>query len=114
MQTSIRQLVQDIQGEIAKGNLMPQRAAELLVNLSALLGNIAEEITQRDYEYNLVLLQFLDNETKANRAKIKAEVSKEYLAKRRAYNTRDLAIELIRSLKYFLRAQEQEMREAKY
>ena len=93
---------------------MPGRAAELLIQLSALLGNCTEEITQRDYEYNLVLLQFLDNEAKANRAKIKAEVSKEYLAKRRAYNTRDLAIELIRSLKYFLRANEQEMREAKY
>jgi hypothetical protein len=107
-------MVGEIQGEIAKGNLMPARAAELLTQLSALLGNISEEITQCDYEYNLVLLQFLENEAKANRAKIKAEVSKEYLAKRRAYNTRDLAIELIRSLKYFLRAQEQEMREARY
>lgn len=111
---TIRQMVGEIQGEIAKGNLMPARAAELLTQLSALLGNISEEITQCDYEYNLVLLQFLENEAKANRAKIKAEVSKEYLAKRRAYNTRDLAIELIRSLKYFLRAQEQEMREARY
>jgi hypothetical protein len=107
-------MVGEIQGEIAKGNLMPARAAELLTQLSALLGNISEEITQCDYEYNLVLLQFLENEAKANRAKIKAEVSKEYLAKRRAYNTRDLAIELIRSLKYFLRAQEQEMREGRY
>ena len=107
-------MVSDIQGEIARGNLMPARAAEILTELSALLGNISEEITQRDYEYNLVLLQFLENEAKANRAKIKAEVSKEYLAKRRAYNTRDLAIELIRSLKYFLRASEQEYKEASY
>ena len=107
-------MVSDIQGEIAKGNLLPVRAAELLTELSALLGNISEEITQRDYEYNLVLLQFLETEAKANRAKIKAEVSKEYLAKRRAYNTRDLAIELIRSLKFFLKAQEQEYREGRY
>ena len=73
-----------------------------------------EEITKADYNYNLILLEFLDNEKKANRAKIRAEVSSEYLNKKRAYNTRDLAIELIRALKFFLREAEKEEREARY
>ena len=35
-----RNMVAEIQNEIAKGNLMPERASELLVQLAALLGNL--------------------------------------------------------------------------
>lgn len=107
---TIRERIQEIQNEIGKGNLTGPRAAELQSILSALIGNCNDEITQRDYEYNIVLLDFLDKEKKANRAKIKAEVSPEYRARITARNTKELVVELIRSLKYLIRSLEEEYR----
>jgi Tfp pilus assembly PilM family ATPase len=57
-------------------------------------------------------LEWYNKESKANRAKIQAEISPEYEAMRTARNTKDLAMEIIRSLKYFLRNSEDEYREA--
>ena len=110
--TTIREMVLERQSEIAKGNLTPSKASELLVELSALLGNCNEEITKRDIEYNKILLQWLETEAKASHAKIKAECTSEYLLKRQAHNTRELVVELIRSLKYFLRNSEEEYRQS--
>ena len=114
MPNSIRQMVQDIQNEVAKPDLQPDRAAELLVRLSALTGNISQEVLDKDMAYNQVLLFWLENEAKANRAKVHAECTPEYRAKIEARNTRELATEIIRALKYLLKSKEQEMREARY
>jgi hypothetical protein len=84
----------------------------MLTELSAVIGNCNDEITKRDMEYNKVLLEWYNKESKANRAKIQAEISPEYEAMRTARNTKDLAMEIIRSLKYFLRNSEDEFREA--
>lgn len=107
---TIRERVTDIQNEILAGNLTPARASEMMVELSAVFGNINDEIRTRDVEYNKVLLIYYESETKANRAKIKAETSPEYSAKRVARDTKELTVELIRSLKYFLRSAEEEYR----
>lgn len=108
MTKSIRQIVQDIQTELANGNLEPDRASEILVTLTAVLGNITDEILLRDVEYNKILLGLYDSEKTANRAKIKAEVSPEYIAKQEARNTKEKVIEMIRSLKYYLRTKQEE------
>lgn len=100
--------------EVANDDLQPDRAAEILKELSALIGNINDEIRMRDFEYNKVLLHEYDLEEKANRAKIKAETSDEYLAKRKAKDTKELTIEMIRSLKYFLKSKEEEMQASRY
>ena len=105
---SIRERIQKIQNEVGKGNLTGPRAAELQSILSSLIGNCNDEIAQRNYEYNVVLLDFLDKEEKANRAKIKAETSPEYRVKITARNTKELCIEMIRSLKYLIRSLEEE------
>jgi hypothetical protein len=110
--SSIREIIQSHQNEILKGNLVPSRAAEILNELSAVLGNLNDEITKRDIEYNKVLLVCYDKEETANRAKIQANITPEYESMRTARNTKELAVELIRSLKYYLRSSEQEMREA--
>lgn len=107
-------MVAEIQNEIAKGNLMPERASELLVQLAALLGNVNERILECDMSYNKVLLFWLENEAKANKAKIHAECTPEYRDKIEARNTKELTIELIRSLKYMLKAKEDEYRAGKY
>ena len=110
---TIREMIYDIQNEVAKGDLVSEVAADLLTKLSALMGNINDEIRKRDVEYSRVLLQWLETEEKANRAKIKAECSSEYLAKREARDLKELALEIIRSLKYYLRAKEDEWETSK-
>lgn len=91
-------------------DLLPDRAAQLLTKLTALMGNCNDEIREADVEYAGVLLKHLDSEEAANRAKIRAETTPEYLRKREARDTKELVIELVRSLKYFLKAKEEEMR----
>jgi hypothetical protein len=91
-------------------DLQPSRAAELLTKLTALLGNCNDEIREADHAYAVVLLQFLDANEAANRARIRAETSMPFVRKREARDTKELVIELVRSLKYFLKAKEEEMR----
>lgn len=109
---TIREHVQSFQSEIAGGNLAPQRAAEILTSLSALMGNILDEIQKREMEYNKFLLVCFDSEKKANRAKIVAEISPEYEAMRTAKNTLKVVEEMIRALKYLLRSLEEGYRQS--
>ena len=107
---TIRDMVKAMQVEIRDTDLQPSRAADLLTRLTALMGNVNDEIRIADQEYALCLLGHLQQEEKANRAKIQAEVSPQYQRKREARDTKELVIELVRSLKYFLKAKEEEMR----
>lgn len=102
-----------MQREIRDTDLQPDRAAELLVKLTALMGNTNDEIRQADQDYAMVLLKHLDGEEAANRAKIRAEISPEYQRKREARDTKELVVELVRSLKYLLKANEEAMRLAR-
>ncbi len=108
--TTVRDLVKAMQVEIRETDLQPSRAAELLAKLTALLGNCNDEIRVSDQAYALCLLGHLQQEEKANRARIQAEISPEYARKREARDTKELVVELVRSLKYLLRSAEEEMR----
>jgi hypothetical protein len=99
-----------MQREIRDTDLQPDRAAVLLTKLTALLGNCNDEIRLADHAYSVVLLRFLEADEAANRAKIRAETSTEYLRRQEARSTKELVVELVRSLKYLLKAQEEEMR----
>lgn len=107
---TIRDLITGYQNELAKGDLLPERAADILTELSALVGNCLEEIRKWDLAYNQKLLACYEQEEKANRAKIKAQVSEEYQNLRIAKDTYVLVTEMIKSLKYYLKAKEQEYR----
>lgn len=112
---TVRALVRSYQHEILQTpDLLPDRAAELLTKLAALLGNVLDEIREADAQYAAVLLGYLEMETKANRATIRAEISPEYQRKREARDTKELAVELARSLKYFLRAKADELQLARH
>lgn len=112
---TVRELVRAYQQEILKAeDLLPDRAAELLTKLTALIGNCNDEIREADAIYAGVLLGFLDSEAKANRAKIRAETSPEHKRKQEARDTKELVIELSRSLKYFLRAKAEELQLARH
>src|SRR5687768_3800454 len=106
---NVRALILERQSEVRNSSdLLLDRAAEILAELTALLGSINDEIRKRDVEYNLVLLHALESENKANRAKIKAQTTPEYIAMREARDTKEVCVELIRSLKYFLKAKQDE------
>ena len=107
---TVRDMIHDMQREVRDTDLQPDRASELLTRLSALLGNVNDEIREADMEYSCRLLMFLDSEEKANRAKIRAETTPEYSRKREARDVKELTLEMIRSLKYYLRAKEEELR----
>ncbi|HEX8030319.1 MAG TPA: hypothetical protein VF491_17715 [Vicinamibacterales bacterium] len=107
---SVRQMVSAIQVEMRSGDVLPARAREMLMTLTSLLGNCNTELTRAEGAYTAVLAKCLDEEKKANRAKIRAELSPEFTAKQEARNTLTLVVELIRSLKVILRSVEEEMR----
>lgn len=107
---TVREIVREMAVEIRTGELQPSRARYLLGRLSSLVGNCNDEIRVADGAYALVLLAHLDSTEAANRAKIRAETTPEYDRKRQARDTKELVVELIRSLKYILRSSEEEMR----
>jgi hypothetical protein len=112
-EVTIRGHVRMIQVEIRDTpDLLPDRASELLNRLSSLLGNINDQIREADLAYSNVLLVHLESEEKANRAKIRAETTPEFLKKSEARHTKELALQLIGSLKYYLRAKQEEYRYA--
>lgn len=110
---SVRDLVRAMQKEVRDTDLQPDRAAEILTKLSALFGNVNDEIRQADMDYHVVLLKHLDSEAKANRATIRAQTTSEYLRAREAKDTLKLVDEMTKSLKYFLKAKESEWRAAR-
>lgn len=110
---TVRDLVKGIQREVVSGELHPNRASQLLLQATALLGNCSEEIRTAEYDYAIVLLKHLDGEEAANRARIRAETSPEHMRKREARDTKEVLVEMIRSLKYMMRAAEEEMRLAR-
>lgn len=107
---TVREMVREYQREIRDTEMPPGRAADVLTKLTALLGNISDEIRQADAAYADVLLRELETSEKANRARIKAETTPEYQRKREARDLQELTKEMIGSLKYYLRSQEAEMR----
>ena len=110
---TIRDMVQAIQIEVRDTDILPQRAAELLMKATALVGNVNTEIREADAAFNQVLLTCLDGDEAANRARSRADVRPEEARRREARDTLTLLVEVIRSLKVFIKAQQEEMRLAR-
>lgn len=108
--TSIRERVKEIQKDLRDGALTPDMARESLVQLTALYGNVLDELREADADYKAVLLAHLNAETKANRARMHAEASPEYARVREADDCKKLVIEMVRSCKVYLRSLDEEMR----
>lgn len=105
--------VRKIQGELRDGALTPDLTRESLVQLTALLGNVADEQRAADAEFKLILLDAMRTESKANRARIVAETSPQYNRAREAKDTATLVQEMIRSCRAYLRSLDEEMRLAR-
>ena len=107
---SVREMVSAIAKEMRDSDLQPSRATELLAKTTALLGSCNAEIREAEFQYAQVLLGHLNADGPANKAKIRAEVTPEYQRKQQARDTKELVVEMTRSLKYLIRAAEEEMR----
>jgi hypothetical protein len=112
-QPSIRERVKKIQGELRDGALTPDLTRESLVMLTALLGNVHDEQRAADHEYKMVLLGAMRTESKANRARIAAEVTPQYQRAKEAQHTAELVVEMIRSCKVYLKSLDTEMQLAR-
>lgn len=111
MAESVRELVKGIQREMLSSiDITPDRASELLNQATSLLGNCNDELRAADQAYKQILLHCLRTAEKANRAKIEAETSPQYARWQEARDVKDLTVEMIRSLKVFIRSKQEEMR----
>jgi len=110
---SVRELIREIQVELRSGDVLPSRARELLMTLTSLYGNCVAEVTKTKAAYTAELARCLDTEKKANRAKIRAEMTPEFDAWQQAKDAETIALELTRSLKVVLKSIEEECRLAR-
>jgi len=109
---TIREQIKTLQEEV-KGDLETWRAAEILNELSALLGNVNEALIQRQMEYNLKLAELMEGETVA-KARVKADTTDEYRLLLEVKATRELTIEMMRAMKYTIKSRIEEFKEARY
>ena len=110
MPESVRLMIRKIQMEVRDRALLPVRGAELLTRLTALYGNVLDEVRTADLEYNAVLLEAMTGDEPANKAKVRSMATPQYQRAREAKDTERLTLELIRSLKKFLTLQAEEIR----
>ena len=111
---TIRKMVQEIQVEVRDApDLLPGRACEILNQLTSLLGNINDELRVAELEYKRILLAALYANKAANRARIEAETTPQYVRRQEAAHLKELAVEMIRSLKITIKSKEEEMRLAR-
>ena len=107
---TLREMIEEIRVEAGTENLQPPRGADLLRTLTSLLGNLNARIRETDMAYKKKLLTCYAQEEKANRVKIIAETTQEYLDMREAKDLKELSVEIIRSLKYYLNCWSEELR----
>lgn len=92
------------------GNLTLDEASQMLVELSALLGNIDEEIRESERLYLNKLATLLnDQKMTVARADILVKLTDEYQRFNKAKGYQKFTLEMIRGLKYRCRALEGEL-----
>lgn len=108
--SSIRDRIRQIQVRLRDDAMTPDVARASLVALTALLGNVSDELRVADVEYRRHLLKCFEVEETANRAKLRADTSPEYERYRTAKDTQTLVTEMVRSCRAYLRSLDEEMR----
>lgn len=97
--SSVRSLIATVRAEVIKGGLTPSRTGEIAAQLSALLGNISEEMRDAEMAYNGVVARLLDDLGKANRAQMKGKLTPEYARLYEAKAAHADTLEMVRSLR---------------
>lgn len=94
--------------------LGPTKASEELVALSSLLASLNSYIVEKHFAYNLRVQEMRRINKTAADAKIASEASKEWKEWNEATAQKEALIELIRAVKFYLKASVEESHEARY
>lgn len=108
---NLREIINEYRSKLVDAkDLAPVDAAQMLVELTALTGNIHEEIVGRGNQYRIKLADLVEKYGSVAKAKVIAQASPEYgdLVQATAYL--EMASEMIRSLKVFIKSKEEERR----
>lgn len=89
------------------------RASEILVELSALLGSIVEEIREKDMAYINSVAYFYQQNERPSMVKIKLLTSQKYNEKIEARDNKSICSALIKSLTFYLKIKAEELKESK-
>lgn len=115
MAESIREIIKQESEELRfVDQLGPAKASEKLVKLSSLLASLNAYIGDKSYWYNVKRVELLEKHKTAAKANIYAQATEEWKELNEAGMQSAALMELIRSVKYYLKSAEQEQREARY
>lgn len=109
-QPTVRERVREIQRQLAQKKPAPEETREFLMALTGLLGYCQDAYRDAESAYKPVLLTHLRAGGAANRARIEAECSAEFVRMREAKDTTDLVGQMITSCRGYLRSLDEEMR----
>ena len=93
----------------SKKELTPEDASKILVELTAIWGNVNSNLIDAQMDFNKIKLKYLDEGTSVAKAEIKAQISDEYKWYQEVKGYSELVKEMIRGLKYYLRACQDEL-----
>ena len=101
-----------LQAEVLEtADLSPVRASQILVELTALYFSVTTQLRESEFTYNVIeAAQTRIEDGIVARGKAKAKLTEEYKAWRTWRDTERTTLELIRSLKVYMRTQAEEMR----
>jgi hypothetical protein len=106
---TIREMITDYKNRLSDmSNITPDEASKILVELSALWGNVNTKLIEALMEYNKVKLDYLKEIKSVARAVVSAETSVEYQWYQEVKGFSELIKEMTRSLKYYIRSCEDE------
>ena len=108
---TLRDLIkQETAGLLSVEKLGPHIAAERLVALTALMASLCAEIASKRALYTKVRLDCLNTSKSAVEAKIRSEATPEFNDWQEREEMRKAIIQIVQSIKYYLRLQEDEMK----
>lgn len=112
-QLSVRERVKLIQRQLVDTQMAPAIVRAVLMQLTGLTGYCADECRAAEFAYNLIEDRCLQEEGKANRAKLRAKTSKEYQRLREAQDLARVVEQLVISCRRYLTSLDTEMRLAR-
>lgn len=110
---TIQDQVNSFRNELLNSETDANRLAEILVQLSALSGNVANEIIEREFEYSKIYNLLIGSDITAAKAKVTMSATPEYLAYKKAKAVGDMVTQMIGSIKYLIKVKENEYRNSK-
>jgi hypothetical protein len=111
--TSVREMIRAEQHALRQGNLTPSLLCDMLERLTSLIGNVNDELRTAEIDYKRRLLEHRQTRESSAEARMYAEADPMYARYREAKDTKELAIEMIHSVKAVLKSTADEMRLAR-